>query len=298
MWTIATHRPARGPNSGPTTIAPMIRISWSVRIPTAAIIVADDHEREEAARQLDVLGGARLDLLPDHRVRRQAPRRLLGRGRRPRRSGSRCPPSRSTPPCRSPARGDRTRSRWRPRGRRRPGSRRPPGAGPPARGRSGCTPTACSGEGRERGPTGGLAPRFSGEPRAASVQAVLTDYHVHLRPDDRESTPAEEFFTRCERRSLPASGRRGRHRGARGLRAHPPVRGRAGDLGAPVLARERARRPRRLLRVRALDRSAPGDRDGLRPRPRGPDRERDRCPRVRLRRRLGPFRRRRRGRRR
>ena len=39
-WTIATLRPAIGPNSGPTTIAPMIRISWSVRMPTAAISIA------------------------------------------------------------------------------------------------------------------------------------------------------------------------------------------------------------------------------------------------------------------
>ncbi len=38
--TKATDSPAIGPNSGPTTIAPMIRISWSVRIPTAAIIIA------------------------------------------------------------------------------------------------------------------------------------------------------------------------------------------------------------------------------------------------------------------
>ena len=39
-WTTATQTPASGPNSGPTTIAPMIRISESVRIPTAAISVA------------------------------------------------------------------------------------------------------------------------------------------------------------------------------------------------------------------------------------------------------------------
>lgn len=31
--------------------------------------------------------------------------------------------------------------------------------------------------------------------RSSSVSMVLTDYHVHLRPDDLESTPAEEFFT-------------------------------------------------------------------------------------------------------
>ena len=39
-WTMATASPASGPNSGPTTIAPMIRICESVKIPQAAINVA------------------------------------------------------------------------------------------------------------------------------------------------------------------------------------------------------------------------------------------------------------------
>ena len=39
-WTIATDRPASGPNSGPTTMAPTIRIGWSKRMPTAAICIA------------------------------------------------------------------------------------------------------------------------------------------------------------------------------------------------------------------------------------------------------------------
>ena len=38
--TSATQSPAIGPNSGPTIIAPMIRITWSVRMPTAAISIA------------------------------------------------------------------------------------------------------------------------------------------------------------------------------------------------------------------------------------------------------------------
>ena len=38
--TAATQIPAMGPNSGPTIIAPMTRISWSVRIPTIAISIA------------------------------------------------------------------------------------------------------------------------------------------------------------------------------------------------------------------------------------------------------------------
>ena len=38
--TIATHSPASGPNSGPTTIAPTTRIGWSSSSPNAAIMVA------------------------------------------------------------------------------------------------------------------------------------------------------------------------------------------------------------------------------------------------------------------
>ena len=63
---------------------------------------------------------------------------------------------------------------------------------------------------------------------------------------------------------------------------------RAGGLGAPVLARVGARRPRRLLRLRARgDRPAARDRGRLRPRPRGPDREPARGARLGLRGRLG-----------
>lgn len=39
-WTRAVLRPARGPNSGPTAIAPTIRIALSRTTPQAAIIVA------------------------------------------------------------------------------------------------------------------------------------------------------------------------------------------------------------------------------------------------------------------
>ena len=34
---------------------------------------------------------------------------------------------------------------------------------------------------------------------------MLTDYHVHLRPDD-PGTPAEEYFTPGQRRALPGGG--------------------------------------------------------------------------------------------
>ena len=39
-WTSATQKPAIGPNSGPTTIAPTMRISESRKMPTAASIAA------------------------------------------------------------------------------------------------------------------------------------------------------------------------------------------------------------------------------------------------------------------
>ena len=39
-WTSATDSPASGPNSGPTTMAPTIRIGWSSRMPTAPICMA------------------------------------------------------------------------------------------------------------------------------------------------------------------------------------------------------------------------------------------------------------------
>ena len=39
-FTSATDRPASGPNSGPTTMAPTIRIGWSRTIPTTAICIA------------------------------------------------------------------------------------------------------------------------------------------------------------------------------------------------------------------------------------------------------------------
>ena len=45
-------RPASGPNSGPTTIAPTIRIGWSSRMPTARDLHRQHHEGDEADREL------------------------------------------------------------------------------------------------------------------------------------------------------------------------------------------------------------------------------------------------------
>ena len=81
--------------------------------------------------------------------------------------------------------------------------------------------------------------------------AMLTDYHVHLRPDDPGTrrppdtspppTPSATARPPTER-GVAELGRR---------RARPPLHRRARRLAAPVLARERRRRPRSLRRVRA-----------------------------------------------
>ena len=64
---------------------------------------------------------------------------------------------------------------------------------------------------------------------------------------------------------------RARHRRARRGRAHLPLHPGAGHLAPRDVARHAARRPRRLLRVRARgDRPQAGHRGRLRPRPRGP----------------------------
>ena len=116
---------------------------------------------------------------------------------------------------------------------------------------------------------------------------MLTDYHVHLRPDEPD-TPAERFFTPGNaERYRTAAEEQGIDGAGRG-RARPPLHRRAGRLGAPVLARVGSRRHRRLLRLRARgDRPAARHRGRLRPRPRGPDGEPARVARLGLRRRLG-----------
>ena len=125
--------------------------------------------------------------------------------------------------------------------------------------------------------------------------SVLTDYHVHLRPDDLDAS-AEEYFTEANvERYLEAAREAGV--GELGVSEHVYRFTEALELWDHAFWRaERGRRPRRLLRVRALDAAAARDRDGLPPRPRGPDRRPAGPPRARLRDRLGPLHRRRRGR--
>ena len=94
------------------------------------------------------------------------------------------------------------------------------------------------------------------------ARTMLTDYHVHLRPDD-PGTRRRAVLHRRQRRALPRDRRRARRGRARRLRAHPPLHRRARRLAAPVLARERRRRPRRLRRRSCARRPTSGS--GSRP---------------------------------
>ena len=97
------------------------------------------------------------------------------------------------------------------------------------------------------------------------ARAMLTDYHVHLRPDDAGHA-GRALLHRRQRRALPRGRGRARHRGARRGRARPPLHGRAGRLAAPVLARSSATDDLdalRRLRARG-DRPAAGHRGRLR----------------------------------
>ena len=293
-WTSATQRPAIGPNSGPTIIAPTIRIGESRKIPTAAIMQASAMKARKTPfssmfSEVRDSTSSQTTASPGHARRRPA-RPLAATAEiaesmcsiaiEPSVSMSSSRRSETITLASSRATSQRITS---PSGLRAARSRK-------------ITLQAdgvCSSRSRT------CSDWYAGTTirmwtmRGLAYPRVLTDYHLHLRPDDADAT-AERVLHRGERRALPGGGGGGRDRRARRLRARPPLHRGARDLGPPVLARERARRPRRLLRVRALDPAAARDRDGLRPRPRGPDRQRARRPRVRLRGRLGPLRRRRR----
>ena len=123
--TTATQSPASGPNSGPDDHRADDQDRRAEQDPDRGDQAGEDHEGEEVAAQLDVLRGPRLDLLPDHRVRRRARGGLLGAVGAASRSASRSPRARSSPRGARRAPSGRRSSRWRPRGRRRRGSRRP-----------------------------------------------------------------------------------------------------------------------------------------------------------------------------
>jgi hypothetical protein len=65
---------------------------------------------------------------------------------------------------------------------------------------------------------------------------MLTDYHVHLREDDLEATPAAEFFTAENVARYREAADDAGVEELGGLGAHPPVRRRPAGLGPPVLA--------------------------------------------------------------
>ncbi|MBX5441371.1 MAG: 2-C-methyl-D-erythritol 2,4-cyclodiphosphate synthase [Solirubrobacteraceae bacterium] len=97
-----------------------------------------------------------------------------------------------------------------------------------------------------------------------------------------------------QRRALPRRRDGARHRRARRLRARVPLPPGAVGLGSRPVAPRGARRPRRVLRVRARgDRPAPGHRGRLHPRARGPDGDAPGGARLGLRGGLGPLPRRR-----
>ena len=110
-------------------------------------------------------------------------------------------------------------------------------------------------------------PTTSRSRRAADLRArrgarpVLTDYHVHLRPDE-DGLDGRALLHGGERRPLPRGGRGARHRGARRGRAHPPLRAVARDLVARLVSPLGARR---RGRVRATSCAARACRSAWRP---------------------------------
>ena len=136
--------------------------------------------------------------------------------------------------------------------------------------------------GRRRARRRGAAPRTSRSRRRVDLRArascccartrlMLTDYHVHLRPDGAGTTAAE-YFTPANAERYREAAERARDRRARRLRARLPLPPGARRLAAPVLARERASTtstPTATF-VREADRPAARHRGRLRPGPRGP----------------------------
>ena len=121
---------------------------------------------------------------------------------------------------------------------------------------------------------------------------MLTDYHVHLRPDD-DGTLAEDYFTpaNAERYREPRPSAASPSWASPSTSTASPRRWTSGSTRSGGAG---ARRPRRLLRLRARgDRPAARDRGRLHRRPRGPHGQPARRARLRLRRRVGALPRRR-----
>ena len=119
-----------------------------------------------------------------------------------------------------------------------------------------------------REPQGHDAARPAG--RRAAL-AVLTDYHVHLRPDD-DGHRRRALLHGRQRRALPRGGDGARDRRARRRRARPPLHARrstSGSTRSGASARATTSTPTARF-VREETDLRLGHRGRLRPRPRGP----------------------------
>ena len=114
-WTIATRQPGERPVLGADDHRPDDQDRRVEEDADRGDQAGERHEGEEARVELGVLGGPRLDLLPDHGVARAGRRRRSRPSPRRSRSRSRCARSRSSPRCRRRARAGPRRSRSRPR---------------------------------------------------------------------------------------------------------------------------------------------------------------------------------------
>ena len=117
--------------------------------------------------------------------------------------------------------------------------------------------------------------------------AVLTDYHVHLRPDDARAPAAERYFTHANAERYQEVGGGARDRGARASPSTSTASARRSTSGSTRSGAPARRRPRRVLRVRARSGPRARHRGRLRAGPRGPDGEPARGARLGLRHRLG-----------
>ena len=117
---------------------------------------------------------------------------------------------------------------------------------------------------------------------------MLTDYHVHLRPDD-PSTAAANYFTAGQRRALPRDRRADAASPELGVSEHVHRFTAALDVWQHPFWRQSAvdDLDRYVEFVREETDLRLGHRGRLHPRPRGPDGQPARAPRLGLRRRLG-----------
>ena len=221
----------------------------------------EDHEGEEVGAQLDRSRRC-APPPPPRRPRRRPSRGWRARpGRRRRRSASRSPRARSSPRSTTPssrrssittlASSRATSQRITSPG----GLRAAPSSSARLRDRGRRfeqVDDALAKASRERRSAGAPCRQRIRAQVASRLDGVLTDYHLHLRPDEPDTPPERYFTAENVERYLEAAASR-RDRGARRLRARLPLRRGARALAPSVLAGAGKRRPRRLLRVRPQD---------------------------------------------